>query len=318
MNTENKQNSILNDKDIQNDAKYQSEENISKIQEEIFFMTKKKQRELDENYKEHVIHSKSAYEYLAAFLQKDENINAKSLTTKRFVDALGVFQEINQQEMEEIMDYHQQLDLEESLGSLLIFISGLFIFYSNLGINSWGILVFMVVLGLGNVFTKHYFHHNVRKKLGFEYKLSTVDETIIKKELDRVLTENKKFINTLFENTLAPIKEVKTFKVTVMMKHGSKVFNEVPQEELKEFLASYPVFRHIRVFADKFKVANDDEHVPNQIFDEDNIEYKFNKCEIFLDAAKMTALYDMLEPEVISESDSSVSTTDKGDGEKNV
>ena len=88
MNTENNQNSILNDKDIQNDAKYQSEENISKIQEEIFFMTKKKQRELGENYKEHVIHSKSAYEYLAAFLQKDENINAKSLTTKRFVDAL--------------------------------------------------------------------------------------------------------------------------------------------------------------------------------------------------------------------------------------
>ena len=32
MNTKNKQNSILNDKDIQNDAKYQSEENISKIQ----------------------------------------------------------------------------------------------------------------------------------------------------------------------------------------------------------------------------------------------------------------------------------------------
>ena len=79
MNTKNKQNSILNDKDIQNDAKYQSEENISKIQEEIFFMTKKKQRELDENYKEHVIHSKSAYEYLAAFLHKDENINAKLL-----------------------------------------------------------------------------------------------------------------------------------------------------------------------------------------------------------------------------------------------
>lgn len=233
MNMKNKQNSILNDKDIQNDAKYQSEENISKVQEEIFFMTKKKQRELGENYKEHVIHSKSAYEYLAAFLQKDENINAKSLTTKRFVDALGVFQEINQQEMEEIMDYHQQLDLEESLGSLLIFISGLFIFYSNLGISSWGILVFMVVLGLGNLFTKHYFHHNVRKKLGFEYKLSTVNETIIKKELDRVLTENKKFINTLFENTLAPVKDVKTFKVTVMMKHGSKVFNEVPQEELK-------------------------------------------------------------------------------------
>ena len=56
----------------------------------------------------------------------------------------------------------------------------------------------------------------------------------------------------------------------------------------------------IQFFADKFKVVNDDEHVPNQIFDEDNIEYKFNKCEIFLDAAKMTALYDMLEPEVIS------------------
>ena len=32
----------------------------------------------------------------------------------------------------------------------------------------------------------------------------------------------------------------------------------------------------------------------------------------------MTALYDMLEPEVISEFDSSVSTTDKGDDEKNV
>ena len=101
-----------------------------------------------------------------------------------------------------------------------------------------------------------------------------------------------------------------------MMKHGSKVFNEVPQEELKEFLASYPVFRHLRVFADKFKVVNDDEHIPNQIFDEDNNEYKFNKCEIFLDAAKMTALYDMLEPEVISESDNSVSTVDKGDDEK--
>ena len=117
-----------------------------------------------------------------------------------------------------------------------------------------------------------------------------------------MLNKNKKFINTLFENTLAPVKEVKTFKVTVMMKHGSKVFNEVPQEELKEFLASYPVFRHLRVFADKFKVVNDDEHVPNQIFDEDNNEYKFNKCEIFLDAAKMTALYDMLEPEIVSAS----------------
>jgi len=81
-------------------------------------------------YRIQVIHSKSAYEYLAAFLQKDENINAKSLTTKCFVDALGVCQEINQQKMEEIMDYHQQLDLEESLGSLLIFISGLFIFSS--------------------------------------------------------------------------------------------------------------------------------------------------------------------------------------------
>lgn len=33
---------------------------------------------------------------------------------------------------------------------------------------------------------------------------------------------------------------------------------------------------------------------------------------------KMTALYDMLEPEVISESDSPVPTADKGDDEKNV
>lgn len=315
---ENKQNSILNDKDIQNDAKYHSEENISKIQEEIFFMTKKKQKELGEDFSDYVLHSKSTYEYLAAFLQKDENVNTKSLTTKRFVDALSVFQDINQQEMEEIMDYHQQLDLEESLGSLLIFISGLFLFYSNLGINSWGILAFMVVLGLGNVFTKHYFHHNVRKKLGFEYETSAVDEKVIKKELDRIFKENRKFINTLFENTLSPVKDVETFSVSVEMKHGSKVFKEVSREELLEFLASYPVFRHIRVFSDKFHVVDDEEHIPNRIFDENNVEYKFNKCEIFLDAKNMKAFYDMSEPEVISEPDSAVSSDDKKDGEENV
>lgn len=72
-------------------------------------------------------------------------------------------------------------------------------------------------------------------------------------------------------------------------------------------------FRHLRVFADKFHVVNDDEHVPNQIFDEDNIEYKFNKCEIFLDAAKMTALYDMLEPEIVSASNAEKNIDKKED-----